>query len=199
MTEPTAPSNAKVSVQAEGPVQAETPEGEGEATANEASLAKANQHEEAREGDAAPPAAAVATRRAGRSRTSRSREAATAHRPAAPRVRRLPDRPASVAPVDFPKPTRPAASAPRTAVFSAAVLDELIGSVSQAQSFTLDMLTTWVDVIGKVVPRFPGLPFVPARSDVVEGFGAGFEVAKELLASQRKFALDLASVLAPAR
>jgi hypothetical protein len=61
------------------------------------------------------------------------------------------------------------------------------------------MLTTWVDVIGKVVPRFPGLPFVPARSDVVGGLGAGFEVAKELLASQRKFALDLASVLAPAR
>ncbi len=84
-------------------------------------------------------------------------------------------------------------------MLSAAVLDELIASASQAQSFTLDVLTTWVDVIGKVVPRFPGFPFVPARSDVVEGLGAVFEVAEELLASQRKFASDLVSVLTPAR
>jgi hypothetical protein len=67
------------------------------------------------------------------------------------------------------------------------------------QSFTLDVVTTWVDVIGKVVPRFPRLAFVPARSDVVAGLGAVFEVAEELLASQRKFASDLASVLAPGR
>jgi hypothetical protein len=73
-----------------------------------------------------------------------------------------------------------------------------MASVSQAQSFTLDVVTTWVDVIGKVVPRFPGLPFAPARSDVVEGLGAVFEVAEELLASQRKFASDLASLLVPA-
>jgi hypothetical protein len=84
-------------------------------------------------------------------------------------------------------------------VLSAAVRDEVIASLSHAQSFTLDVVTTWVDVMGKAVPRFPGLPFAPARSDVVEGLGAVFEVAEELLASQRKFASDLASVLVLAR
>jgi hypothetical protein len=95
--------------------------------------------------------------------------------------------------------TRPkAASATKTAEFAAAVRDEVLASVKQAQQFTLDAVTTWSDVIGKVVPELPVLPFVPERAAVVDSFGAVFEMAEELLASQRKFATDLVGALVPA-
>ncbi len=94
--------------------------------------------------------------------------------------------------------TGPNASATKTAEFSAAVRDEVIASVKQSQQFTLAAMTTWFDVIGKVVPELPALPFVPVPSDIVEGLGTVFEVAEELLASQRKFASDLVSALVPA-
>jgi hypothetical protein len=96
-------------------------------------------------------------------------------------------------------PTSPKAKAtvPKTAELSAAIREDVIASVKQAQQFTLDAMSTWVDVIGKVAPELPTVPFVPARSDVVEGVGTFFEMAGELLESQRKFALDLVGVLVP--
>ena len=90
----------------------------------------------------------------------------------------------------------PKASATKTAEFCAAARDEVIASVKQSQQFTLAAVTTWFDVIGKVVPELPAFPFVPAPSDVVEGLGTVFEVAEELLASQRNFASDLVSCMA---
>jgi hypothetical protein len=93
---------------------------------------------------------------------------------------------------------RPKANATKTAEFSAAIRDEVIASVKQAQQVTIDAVTTWVDVFGKLVPELPALPFVPARSEVAESFGVVFEMAEELLASQRKFASELVSVLVPA-
>ena len=95
--------------------------------------------------------------------------------------------------------TKPKATdAAKTAEYSAAVRDEIIASVKQAQQFTLDAVTTWADVIGKVVPELPALPFVPARAELVEGFGTVFGMTEEWLASQRKFAADLVNVLVPA-
>lgn len=96
------------------------------------------------------------------------------------------------------RPSAPKASATKTAEYTAAIRDDMIASVKQAQQFTIDAVTTWVDVFGKVVPELPSLPFLPARSEFVEGIGAVFEVAEELLASQRKFASDLVNVLVPA-
>ncbi len=96
--------------------------------------------------------------------------------------------------------TRPkAASATKTAEFSAVIRDEVIASVKQAQKFTLDAVTTWADVVGKVVPEVPVLPYVPERAAVLESLGTAFEMAEELWASQRKFATDLVSALVPAR
>ncbi|MGA3218049.1 MAG: hypothetical protein ABSE77_03055 [Acidimicrobiales bacterium] len=88
--------------------------------------------------------------------------------------------------------------AAKTAEFSAAVRDEILASVKQAQQFTLDAMTTWVDVMGKVVPELPAFPYVPERAVVVESLGTAFEMAEELLATQRKFATDLVSALVPA-
>ena len=91
--------------------------------------------------------------------------------------------------------TKSKASATKTAQL---IRDEVIASVKQAQQFTLDAVTTWVDVVGKVTPDLATSPFAPARVDVVEGLGVVFGVAEELLAAQRKFASDLVSVLVPA-
>jgi hypothetical protein len=81
---------------------------------------------------------------------------------------------------------------------SEAMREELVASVKQAQQFTLDALTTWVDVVGKVVPPPLAFPFAPARSEVLEGFGTAFDMAQELLTMQRKFASELIDVLVPA-
>jgi len=146
-----------------------------------------------------PQPAAVATHLDRRAAISRSRVATTPQRPAGPAmVRPLPDMAANTVAANLPGPTRPVASATRTTEIAAAGRDEIIASVKRAQQFTLDVVTTWVDVMGKVVPRHPSGPLVPARSDVVEGVGAVFEVAEKLLASQRKFASDLVSALVPA-
>lgn len=86
----------------------------------------------------------------------------------------------------------------KAAELSTALREEIIASVKQAQQFTLDAVTTWVDVVGKVVPELPTMPYAPARSDVVAGITTMFDAAEELLASQRKFASELVSVLVPA-
>jgi hypothetical protein len=107
----------------------------------------------------------------------------------------------------MPEPTTSATSttsskakqtATKPAEFSAAIRDEVVASVKQAQQFTLDAVTTWVDVVGKVVTDPPMVPFAPARSEVVESLGSVFEFTEELLATQRKFAVDLANLLVAA-
>jgi hypothetical protein len=96
--------------------------------------------------------------------------------------------------------TRPkAGSATKTAEFSAAVRDEIVASVKQAQKFTLDAVTTWADVVGKVVPELEVPAYVPERASVLESLGMAFGMAEELWASQRKFATDLVSAVVPAR
>jgi hypothetical protein len=94
--------------------------------------------------------------------------------------------------------TKPKTSATKTAPISAAIRDEVIASVKQAQQFTLDSVTTWVDVVGKVTPELPHVPFVPTRTEVVESLASVFEFTDELLTAQRKFAADLANLLVPA-
>jgi hypothetical protein len=94
--------------------------------------------------------------------------------------------------------TKSKTTATKTAPLSAAMRDEVIASVKQAQQFTLDSVSTWVDVVGKVVPELPHVPFVPTPAEVLDSLGSVFEFTDELLASQRKFAADLANLLVPA-
>jgi hypothetical protein len=110
----------------------------------------------------------------------------------------MPEPTASTKSTAFAGSPRPKANATNAADFSAAMRDEVIASVKQAQQLTIDAVTTWVDVFGKLVPELPALPFVPARSDVVEGLGMVFEMAEELMASERRFASELVNVLVPA-
>lgn len=93
--------------------------------------------------------------------------------------------------------TKAKAGTVKAAELSAAIREEVIASVKQAQQFTLDVVSTWVDVVGKVVPELPTAPYVPPRADVVANLTTMFDAAEELLASQRKFAADLVNVLVP--
>jgi hypothetical protein len=94
--------------------------------------------------------------------------------------------------------TKSKPTATKPAEFSAAIRDEVVASVKQAQQFTLDAVGTWVDVVGKVVTDPPANPFAPARAEVLESLGSVFEFTEELLATQRKFAVDLANLLVTA-
>jgi hypothetical protein len=96
----------------------------------------------------------------------------------------------------MPETTTSAKPKAPTTKLATAMRDEMIASVRQAQQFTLDAVSTWADVVAKMYPELPATPVV-ARSDVLEGLGATFGVAEELLAMQRKFATDLANVLVP--
>jgi hypothetical protein len=42
------------------------------------------------------------------------------------------------------------------------------------------------------------MPFVPTPAEVLDSLGSVFEFTDELVASQRKFAVDLANLLVPA-
>jgi len=81
---------------------------------------------------------------------------------------------------------------------AAAFREDLIGTLKQAQQLTLDAVTTWVDVVSRFGPRFPLLPFTPARPQVVEGVALFFDLTEELLSTERKFASELVNVLVPA-
>ena len=96
----------------------------------------------------------------------------------------------------MPRPTS-STHMPKTFELSAAVREDVVASVKQAQQLTLDAVSTWVDVTSKLAPELPTVPFLPARSEVVEGLGTFFKMAEELLESQRKFAVDLVGVLVP--
>jgi hypothetical protein len=94
--------------------------------------------------------------------------------------------------------TKATAGGAKAAELSAAIREEVISSVKQAQQFTLDVVSTWVDVVGKVVPELPTAPYAPQRSEVVANLTTMFDAAEELLSAQRKFAADLVNVLVPA-
>jgi hypothetical protein len=82
--------------------------------------------------------------------------------------------------------------------FASVVREQLIGSVKQSQQIALDAVTTWADAVGKVVPQFPTLPFVPPVPELTETIQVTFDVAQELLNAQREFATSLVSALSPA-
>ena len=98
----------------------------------------------------------------------------------------------------MPETTTSAKTKATAGKLATAVRDEMIASVKQAQQFTLDAVTTWVDVVGKIYPELPAAPFAPSRADVLEGLGTTFGIAEELLSMQRKFVTDLTNLLVPA-
>jgi hypothetical protein len=75
-------------------------------------------------------------------------------------------------------------------------------AVKQSQQLMLDTLSSFTDVASKIAPSLPALPslpsvpFVPTSAEVTEYVAAGFDIAAELLASQRDFTTALIAKLA---
>jgi len=78
-----------------------------------------------------------------------------------------------------------------------AVREQVIDSVKQGQEMALGAVQSWVETLGKVVPKIPSLPFAPAGPEMAEAVAAAFDLAEELLTTQRRFASELVSALVP--
>jgi hypothetical protein len=78
--------------------------------------------------------------------------------------------------------------------------EQVLSTVKQGQQLSIDAAQSWVKAVSVIsvpdLPKIPGVPSVP-NIEVVTKFG--FDLAAELLSSQRDFALQLVKILAPAK
>jgi hypothetical protein len=76
--------------------------------------------------------------------------------------------------------------------------NQLLATVQQSQRLTLDAAQNWVKAVSVLpvpdLPKVPGLPSVPSVDATAK---YAFDVAEDLLKSQRDFTLQLANVLVP--
>ena len=80
------------------------------------------------------------------------------------------------------------------------IREQLVSTVQQGQQMSIDAAQTWVKAVSVLpVPDLPAIPGVHAIPGVEAVTKYTFDVAADLLAAQRDFALQLASVLAPAK
>ena len=78
--------------------------------------------------------------------------------------------------------------------------EQVVSSLQQGQQLLRDAAQTWVDVFSALpvmdLPRIPGLADVPDMQAVTN---FAFDIAGDLLSTQREFALELTKVLLPTR
>ena len=78
--------------------------------------------------------------------------------------------------------------------------EQLVSTVQQGQKMSIDAAQTWVKAVSVLpvpdLPKIPGLPSLPGMEAATK---YTFDVATDLLNAQRDFALQLTSVLAPAK
>ena len=82
--------------------------------------------------------------------------------------------------------------------FVQSVREQFVTTVQKSQQVTIDAAKTWAKAVSVLpipdLPKASGVPAVPAVGTATE---YTFDVAAELLKSQRAFALELSKVLAP--
>ena len=78
--------------------------------------------------------------------------------------------------------------------------EQLVSTVQQGQKMSVDAAQTWVKAVSVLpvpdLPKIPGLPSLPGMEAATK---YTFDVASDLLNAQRDFALQLGTVLAPAK
>jgi hypothetical protein len=80
------------------------------------------------------------------------------------------------------------------------IREQLISAVQQGQQMSVDAAETWVKAVSVLpVPELPAIPGIPALPGVQAATKFTFDVAADLLNAQREFALQLTSVLVPAK
>jgi hypothetical protein len=78
--------------------------------------------------------------------------------------------------------------------------EQLITSVQQAQQLSVDAAKTWVDAVSVVAPpRLPEGTGIPDPAKLAAATTYPFDLAADLLDAQRAFAVQLTSVLVPAK
>lgn len=82
--------------------------------------------------------------------------------------------------------------------FALELREQFLSTVQQSQQMSLGAAKTFVKAVSVLpvleVPTVPGIPVLPAVESATE---FTFDIAAELLKSQRDFALELSSILAP--
>jgi hypothetical protein len=80
------------------------------------------------------------------------------------------------------------------------IREQLLSTVAQGQQISVDAAHAWVKAVSVIpvpdLPKVPGLPNVPSVEAATK---YTFDVATDLLNSQRDFALQLANVLVPVK
>ncbi len=96
--------------------------------------------------------------------------------------------------------TTPSTEVPDVSALAQKFREQLLATVQQGQQASVDAVQTWVKAVSVIpvpdLPTVPGLPDVPG----VEAMTTfTFDLASDLLNAQRDFALQLTTVLAPAK
>ena len=96
--------------------------------------------------------------------------------------------------------TTPRTDVPDISQVAQKLREQLLATVQQGQQLSLDAAQTWVKTVSVIpvpdLPTMPGLPTVPGVEDATT---FTFDLAADLLSSQRDFALQLATMLVPAK
>ena len=77
--------------------------------------------------------------------------------------------------------------------------EQLVSAVKQSQGITLDLARAYARALPPVPARLLEAPGVVAMPDVPAIMAYGFDLAAELLAAQKDFAVNLADTFAPAK
>jgi len=80
------------------------------------------------------------------------------------------------------------------------IREQLLSTVQQGQQISVDAAQAWVKAVSVIpVPDLPKVPGIPTVPSVEAATKYTFDVATDLLNSQRDFALQLANVLIPVK
>lgn len=79
------------------------------------------------------------------------------------------------------------------------VQDEILKNVHKSQEAVVDAIKSWTDTVQSITPKLPAanLPFADKLPKPEELMANAYDFAKQLLASQRKFAEDMLKATAP--
>ena len=96
--------------------------------------------------------------------------------------------------------TAPRTKIPDISQVAQTLREQLLSTVQQGQQFSLDAAQTWVKAVSVIpVPDLPTMPGLPTVPGVEAATTFTFDLAADLLSSQRDFVLQLATMLVPAK
>jgi hypothetical protein len=77
--------------------------------------------------------------------------------------------------------------------------EQLVSAVKQSQSLALDAARAYAEALSSVPSPLSEIPKVAVLPDVPTATAYGFDLAAELLAAQKDFAVTLATTLTPGK